>query len=390
MAFTIPKNIENTEKWWNIKYDSIFMLFFLLLIILWPIYWTNFVEIRSLKVEIQELKLQNKITETDKKSEQIFAQRINNLESKYIDVIASKDSINFWMTFLLVVFTVWIWWTWWSKRNFEKTAKEELKEITDAKEKALEKIENIDKIAEDKINEVKKQANEELKFIKSKFEELRKKQELADKNHIHLNNRQQEIENRLNIANKESKENKENKESINKNLKDYLNKGIEYHNAKKYEKAINEYNKALEIDSEYGEAHFQKWVTYYVQLDDKKALESFDRIDKKDDYFKNTHYFKWWIFKDNNENEQAKQEFIKDIKAFNSYTRSYYHLVFIYLKEDNIIETLKNLNKLNDFNYFDNQKQREYLYENKNFDKIREEKEFIKFVKKIKDKYWDK
>lgn len=279
MAFTIPKNIENNPKWWHIKYDSIFMLFFLLLIILWPIYWTNFVEIRNLKIEIQELKLLNKANEVNEKYEQIFAQRINNLESKYIDVVASKDSINFWMTFLLFVFTVWIWWTWWSKRNFEKTAKEELKEISDAKEKVLEKISNIEKIADEKIAEFSNKAANETKQIIEEGEKQRKILDYLNDFKKYLDN--DENEKALHICDCIIKIDKD-------NYRWYVNKWVIFMRKQEYLKAFEFYTKALWL------ANNTPWIYYSRWL----ALEAMWRIQEAVLEYIQELNIEWNIFSD--------------------------------------------------------------------------------------------
>jgi hypothetical protein len=56
---------------------------------------------------------------------------------------------------------------------------------------------------------------------------------------------------------------------------------------------------------------------------------------------------------------------------------------------DNIKNSFQDLNKAFELNYFENKEDRENFYQDKDFNKIRETKEFKEFEQKVKDKYGD-
>jgi hypothetical protein len=54
---------------------------------------------------------------------------------------------------------------------------------------------------------------------------------------------------------------------------------------------------------------------------------------------------------------------------------------------DNIEISFQDLNQTFELNYFENKENRASFYKDKDFDKIRETKEFKEFEQKVKDKY---
>lgn len=97
-----------------------------------------------------------------------------------------------------------------------------------------------------------------------------------------------------------------NEEKVNQFVQD----GTFHHDKKEYNKAIAEYNKALEIDSKSTLAHYELALTYSEMQNHKKAVSHANKVLKQ----KNQHMVEAYMVKGNVLDEQGKTK--KSIKLF--------------------------------------------------------------------------
>lgn len=302
----------------------------------------------EIEKDFQELKskintLDENISEIDYKQ---YVKRLENLEWKYIDVTATSQTVNLWITILLVVLSLVVWWTFIQNRNFDKQAKKELKEITDAKEKALEKISNLDNIVDKKIEEISNKAKEVHLEIISEAEKQRK-------------------------------------------INDFFNIWGSLCEDKKYKEAIERYDKVLEIDKDNPRALRNKWSLLGTLWEVEEAINLFNKsleIDNKNiDAISNKWLGLTLLWKQ----EDANKLFDQILKKDNKNTNDIYLLGRIYSLSDNMLESIESLQKIYNLGYFEDRGHRKDFYKDNGFDSISDTKEFKEFVQKVKDKYWD-
>jgi tetratricopeptide (TPR) repeat protein len=94
-------------------------------------------------------------------------------------------------------------------------------------------------------------------------------------------------------------------------INQFVQDGIFHHDNKEYEKAIAEYNKALELDSKSTLVHYELALTYSEIPDYKKAVSHANKVLKQ----KNQHMVEAYMVKGNVLDEQGKTK--KSIKLFN-------------------------------------------------------------------------
>lgn len=287
------------------KYVSFFNLIILGMCIFVPTYLINFYELPKINWEIYKLneKINSNIIISNNLNSNVYSKRLENLESKYIDVMASKDTINFWLTLLLVLSPVILWYTVYHKNRIIELATKELKEIRFIKESAEEKI----KEAEKKVNKT---------FLK-----------IDEK----INNKISEFE------------------------KEYKNK------LKEIDKKWN--NNITLIDEEWEKQRkinllFSEWL----------------------DFLKQEWMYTNWI-----------KKFKEVIKLDKNNWTAIYNIACWHALNNNLEDSIKNLNIIFWKKYFNILSRRNHFYSlDDDFKNIKDKKEFKAFVKKVKDKYWDK
>jgi hypothetical protein len=85
------KNIKYITDWIVVLIISIFLILSILL---------NYFFLKDLK---ENYFISSKIVVVSENDSEVFSKRFENLENKYIDIIASKESINFWFTILSIL-----------------------------------------------------------------------------------------------------------------------------------------------------------------------------------------------------------------------------------------------------------------------------------------------
>lgn len=315
---------------------------------------TNIIDNSSIQNEINDIKLQitkvensNSLLNSSDWNYELYIKRLENLEWKYIDIVATEKTLNWWMTFLLVVFTLWVWWTWWQKSRMVAYAEDEMAKLNKIVSKKEEELKIFKKDFDKKLENIKFHANQDFILIESKYEELNKKYHLAKQNHNTILEKQNDV--LLQIKNINNIENIK----VEKDAEKYIKRWDEYYKIWKNEAAIIQYDKALEIDKDYVEALLWKIIVWASDGNIDIAEKSLDE----------------WI----------------DDSQISSFTLLLgYSLIKKYWKaEKQISKMLKN-------GFFEIEEQRNIFYNSKMLQNIAIENSNLNFIKQVKDKYWDK
>ena len=124
--------------------NFIYVIAFSLLIVVSLFFYFK-LQVNWLNKEIATLKTFD--VKSDKADTKVFESRLSNLESKYIDVLSSKDTINWWISILTFLIPVTLWFFVYQKWKLEEKAENEFEKVKNMMEEAKKKIENLDKIA---------------------------------------------------------------------------------------------------------------------------------------------------------------------------------------------------------------------------------------------------
>lgn len=121
----------------------------------------------------------------------------------------------------------------------------------------------------------------------------------------------------------------------------YFKEGVNYLNNKKYDEAIKEFNKAIEIDEDYKEAYFERGrcCRYNNQL--KEAMEDFNRAIEIDKDYKEAYLQRGWYYGHENQLEKAIENFNRAIEIDEDYKEAYFFrggCYYLLTKYDEAIE----------------------------------------------------
>lgn len=220
--------------------------------------------------------------EKDNNSKDILEKRVENLEQKNIDIFASTQTINFWMTFFAILLPLMLWFFIYQKWKFEDKAEKELDEVKKDKKEALEEIsklresqEKLKKEFEGALDKYKKEAEENFKQIVKEAEKQRNITNLfEDALKFYKDwNYDSAIKNYDKLIKLDDKNNYWLSAY-------YCNRGNAYQKIKEYEKAIESYNEAIKINSKDHQFYYNIWNAYYRFKEYEKAIENYDKAIK--------------------------------------------------------------------------------------------------------------
>jgi len=315
-------NKKYITDWIVVLIISIFLIWALLL---------NYFFLKDLKENYFISSKNTIITEWDS---EVFAKRFENLELKYIDIVASKESINFWFTILSILAPFIIWYSLYErgkmKRDMEKEINDLNNKIESTEIKLKNTLENIEKKSKEAVSDIVEQWNIQMKIntLLIKWDIYLKDWEIEIEKWKY-SNALISFENCINTFNKISKY------SNNKVFKDLKINVIEI---------IETYKKEIKILKE-------------LNFNYKEILKNWLKILK---------------IEPNNVNT-----ILSILKSYN------------YLKDkDNFLIYLL---KLKNTDFFENVEYRNNFYKNidKDFNNFNKDKDFIEFVEDLKKKYWD-
>lgn len=342
-----PENTKTTDKFNFNKFKISYIVIMLFVLFVWVIIFYNS-KINSFKKDYSICS--QTIISWDNIDTKIFDTRLSNLEGKYIDVLSSKETINFWLTFFTVFLTVSIWFFVYQKWKFEEKAESELNRVKELLNKAEEKIKNLDKNADEKIGEISEKAKEELIKISDEAENKLNaiievwEQKIDELNWVIHNWKDKIYEmdkkmSELNLLNNLNDNKKEESPFNNK-----MDLAIKYKNKWNYEEAIKIFDKLL-IDNPNnnfilllkGESLYKLW--------DNNWLDIIDNVIKDNPKYDYSYYIKANILL----NEKKYDESLKCIDEWLINIRDYSWLYYLKSRslfyKQNYIDAIKNIDK---------------------------------------------
>lgn len=273
-----------------------------------------------------------------------YDKRLENIEQKYIDVYASSQTINFWITIFSILIPIIIWIGIYQKWKFEDEARKELEKVREFAEKTRDKIDNIDKIIDSKIKKISISAKDETRKIISEADNQRK-------------------------------------------IIEYFNEWVKHNNEWKHEDAIKEYGKALKISDNLSWTHNNIGLSLSKLWRLSESINSYNKAIKINKKNFTAYNNRWATLLKQKKYNDALEDFNKAIELDNKYTNAYYNLAIIYWIKNDLKNSLYNLEKCLKLWFFDDKEKISKFYKNKNFDDIKNTPEFKNFINKLEEKY---
>lgn len=293
----------------------------------------------SNKIDIQNdyiIKNSTFCYEKDNDLKDVLEKRVENLEQKNIDIFASTQTINFWMTFFAILLPLMLWFFIYQKWKFEDKAEKELEKMKNLKEKA----ENIIVRLDESINE---EINDKYELVENK---LNNKIYEFEKFIINAKKDWNEINIQIDIYKKDT---------LLKNQKNLFEEWKKYMDNKDYLWAINIYTKLIGLNNNNPLNYRFRWFSFMKVNDYKSAIFDYEK-----------YLELWWNWGDE------------------SYT--IIRLASLYSLDNNIIKSIEKLEEAYERNYF-NDGSNIIMLNYPDFHNIRYTPKFQEFLKKLKEKY---
>jgi PGF-CTERM protein len=111
---------------------------------------------------------------------------------------------------------------------------------------------------------------------------------------------------------------------LNSNLAEaYYNRGISYYNLKQYERVIEDYNKAIELNPDYAEAYHNRGLAYKDLGQYERAIEDFNKTIELNPNYAKTYYNRALTYYDLKQYERAIEDYNKAIELNPNYANAY-------------------------------------------------------------------
>ena len=127
--------------------------------------------------------------------------------------------------------------------------------------------------------------------------------------------------------------------------KDYSKQGDKYYEQKKYQLALQKYNKAIELDPKFTYAYNGRGKVYYYLRDYTRALAEYNKAIKLDPKFARAHVGRGWVYWKLNDYTRALSEFNKAIKLDPNNAYAYSGRGGAYWKLNDYTRALSEFNK---------------------------------------------
>ncbi|RLG44327.1 MAG: hypothetical protein DRN81_04785 [Thermoproteota archaeon] len=105
----------------------------------------------------------------------------------------------------------------------------------------------------------------------------------------------------------------------------YTNRGTAYDNLGQYDKAIDDYNKAIEINSRYAEAYNNRGNVYHKLGQYNKAIQDYNKAIEINPNYAKAYNNRGTAYADLNQYQQAMENYNKAIKLNPNYAEAYYN-----------------------------------------------------------------
>ncbi len=130
----------------------------------------------------------------------------------------------------------------------------------------------------------------------------------------------------------------------------YHNRGILYYNQQKYDLALSDYNKAIEINPNYAEAYYNRGILYYNQQKYDLALSDYNKAIEINPNYAEAYYNRGILYKNLQKYDLALSDWNKAIDINPNYAVAYNNRGLVYYNQQKYELALADYNKTIDIN----------------------------------------
>ena len=130
----------------------------------------------------------------------------------------------------------------------------------------------------------------------------------------------------------------------------YYNRGLAYARSNQYEEAINDFNKALELDPKYAGAYNNRGNVYHELKQYKKAIEDYNKALELNPNLTVTYSNRGITYCKLNKTEEAIEDYNAAIKLNSKYAKAYYDRGNAYYELNNYKKAIKDFKKALELN----------------------------------------
>lgn len=135
-----------------------------------------------------------------------------------------------------------------------------------------------------------------------------------------------------------------------RNADAYCNRGVLFMNEKRNDEAINDFNKVLELKPHYAKAYCNRGTVFMNENNNDKAINDFNKaIELKPDLAE-AYNNRGNVFVSEKRNADALNGFNKAIELKSDYAEAYYNRGIVFVNEGRTAEAISNFNKAIEFN----------------------------------------
>ena len=111
----------------------------------------------------------------------------------------------------------------------------------------------------------------------------------------------------------------------------HIFKGIQYDDQGKYEMAINEYEKAIEIDPKYADSYNKRGLVYYNQKKYDQAIKDYTAAIELNPKYTDAYNNRGIVYYELDKNNEAISDYTKAIEIDPKYAKAYHNRGLIYI-----------------------------------------------------------
>ena len=125
----------------------------------------------------------------------------------------------------------------------------------------------------------------------------------------------------------------------------YYNRGLAYYYKGDFDRAIEDFNKALELDPNYIGAHYNRGLAYYYKGDFDRAIEDFNKALELDPNYIGTYYNRGLAYYYKGDFDRAIEDFNKALELDPNYIGIYYNRGLAYYYKGDFDRVIEDFNK---------------------------------------------
>ncbi len=111
----------------------------------------------------------------------------------------------------------------------------------------------------------------------------------------------------------------------------HIFKGVYYHEEGNYEQAIGEYTKAIEINPNYAEAYNNRGLSFYNQTKYEQAITDYTKAIELNPKYADAYNNRGIVYYDQGQHNQAIKDYSKAIEVNKSYAKAYHNRGLVYM-----------------------------------------------------------